>query len=157
IGHQLYPDPQWAALRRIWWQLYPPDQASPATAAVIELLLPTVPALAALVAGHRPAALGGATLADALAHPSRRPADLRRLRAVMLADPAAARVRPALRFAALGQARWDGRLSAQAESREVDSMLRGWARESTLRMAEAAAQQQPRVMAPAPAGHAVTA
>ena len=158
IGHRLYPDPQWAALRRIWWQLYPPDQASRATAAVIERLLPTVPALAAVVAGHRPAALGGASLADALAHPSRRPADLRRLRAVLLADPAAAaRIRPALRFAVLGQARWDGRLSAEAESREVDSMLRGWARESTLRMAEAAARQQPRVMAPAPARRAVTA
>ena len=158
IGHRLYPDPQWAALRRLWWQLYPPSQAPPAVVAVIERLLPTVPALAAAVAGHRPAALGGATLASALAHPSRRPADLRRLRAVTLADPAAAaRIRPALRFAVLGQARWDGHLSAAAESREVDSMLRGWARESTLRMAGAAAQQQPRVMAPAAPRPAVTA
>ena len=112
IGQHLYPDPQWAALRRLWRQLYPPSQAPPQVADVIGRLLPSVPGLAAALAGHRPAGLRGASLADALAHPSRRPADLRRLRAVTSTDrSAAARVRPALRFAVLGQARWDGRLS----------------------------------------------
>src|SRR5262249_57720478 len=62
IGHRLSPDPQWAALRRLWWQLYPPSQAPPAVVAVIERLLPTVPALAAAVAGHPPPAPGGPTL-----------------------------------------------------------------------------------------------
>jgi hypothetical protein len=145
IGQQLYPDPQWAAVRRLWWQLYPP----PAGAA-LRRLLSGLPDLAALLARHRPASLGGMTLARALAHPSRRPGDLRRLGAVTARTPAAlGRLRPALRFALLGQARWDGRLSAAAESREVDAMLRGWARGSTLRMAAAATRQQPWALAPA--------
>lgn len=158
IGQQLYPDPQWAAVGEMWRQLYPPSGASPAVAGVIRRLLPTLPTLAATVAGHRPAALRGATLTVALAHPSRRPAALRRLHAVTVANRSAvARIRPVTRFALLGQARWDGRLSAAAESQEVSSMLTRWARESTLRMAEAAAQQQPGVMAPAARRHAVTA
>jgi hypothetical protein len=138
IGDMLYPSPQWSQLRRLWLRLYPLSGAAPEVAEVISHLVSTIPELAGLLAGHTPAALRGSTLQDALAHSSRHPEPLRRLFDACVARPdLAASVRPALRFAALGQARWDGRLTARQESRMVGRMLTGWAMRSTLRMAAA--------------------
>jgi hypothetical protein len=133
IGARLYPDPQWTVLCDLWQELYPVAEAPAEVAEIIRRLVPTAPALADLIAGHAPRRLGGTTLEQALAHPSRNPDALRRL---FDARPGlAARARPALRLAALGQARWDRRLGAEQESRLVDRMLTGWAARSTLRMA----------------------
>lgn len=143
IGEVLYPDPQWTELRRLWHRLYPVSGAAPEIARVIRRLAPTIPELAGRLAAHTPAKLSGATLAAALAHPSRRPEPLRRLHSVCLERPRlAAEVRPALRFAALGQARWDGRLTAHQEGHLVEAMLTGWANRSTLEMAAACATVQ---------------
>ncbi|HEU5473658.1 MAG TPA: hypothetical protein VFV67_23675 [Actinophytocola sp.] len=143
IGDTLYPSPQWSQLRRLWLRLYPLSGAEPEVAEVIGHLAPTIPALARLLAGHTPAGLRGTTLADALAHPSRHPEPLRRLFGACVTRPdLTADVRPALRFAVLGQARWDGRLTARQESRAVSRMLTGWAMRSTLRMAAAHSNPQ---------------
>lgn len=133
IGEALYPDPQWTELRRLWLQLYPPSGAPPNVAEVIRQLAPTIPELAGQLARHAPAALSGTTLRDALAHESRQPQALRRLFTRPATD-----MRPALRFAVLGQARWDGRLTARQETRMVGRMLSDWATRSTLRMAAGA-------------------
>lgn len=143
IGDRLYPSPQWRDLVGMWQRLYPVSETSSRVAAVIHQLTPTIPELADLLAGHTPASLGGATLADALAHPSRNPEPLRRLFTQVSKQPAFGdRLRPALRFAMLGQARWDSRLSADDESRVVDRMLTDWAAAATLQMATANANQQ---------------
>jgi hypothetical protein len=146
IGDRLYPDPQWTQLRRLWMELYPLPGAIPTVVEVIRQLVPTIPELTGLIATHAPAKLSGSTLWDALAHESRRPEPLRHLFATCAARPdLAAGVRPALRLAAIGQARWDGRLTARQESRVVSRILTGWAKRSTLRMAAAhsIAQLQP--------------
>lgn len=142
IGERLYPDPQWERLRSLWRQLYPPGGAPRPAAEAIDRLVPTIPALASVLAEHRPRLLRGASLAEALAHPSRRPDRLRRLFGTVGRYEA----RPALYFATLGQARWDGRLTPAQESRDVGAALTAWARQSTLRMAEACAREaSPRV------------
>ncbi|WP_209642137.1 hypothetical protein [Kibdelosporangium banguiense] len=133
IGDRLYPDPQWTRLARLWRELYPPAGAAPGVAEVIDRLEPTIPELADLIATHTPEKLNGMTLQDALAHRSRSPDALRRLYSTSARQPA--RLRPMLRFAMLGQARWDRRLAAGQESRVVGRMLTGWAARSTLRMA----------------------
>lgn len=140
IGQQLYPDPQWAAVTRLWQELYPAGDATGAAAGAVRRLLPVVPELAAVLAQHRTPA--GNTLSEVLAHPGRRPEALRR------AFDDDRRVRPVVRFAALGQARWDGRLSAQEESRRVGALLTGWARDSTLQMAADATRRRPVAAAP---------
>ena len=136
MGERLYPDPQWRLVRELWQEFYPLSDAPDAVAGVIARLTPTIPRLADLIAGHAPARLGGVTLEQALAHRSRAPDALRQLFAASTRQPAlAARLRPALRFATLGQARWDRTLAAEQESRLVGRMLTGWAARSTLRMA----------------------
>ncbi|WDZ82899.1 hypothetical protein [Micromonospora cathayae] len=143
LGNHLYPDRQWAAVERVWRQLYPLSGVPDKVREVIDRLLPTLPTLATLLAEFQPSPLDGTSLSAALAHPSRHPRNLRHLRDQATADPAlAARLSPALRFALLAQARWDGTLSAAAEIREVDAMLTTWARESTFRVAHASAHQQ---------------
>jgi hypothetical protein len=136
IGDRLYPDPQWTQISRLWRELYPLSSAAPRVAKVIGLLGPSIPELADILATHTPPRLNGLTLQDALADQSRSPDALRRLFTVSARQPAlAVRVRPVLRFAMLGQARWDRRLAAGQESRVAGRMLTGWAAMSTLRMA----------------------
>ncbi|MDQ1288422.1 MAG: hypothetical protein QG622_1987 [Actinomycetota bacterium] len=142
FGQHLYPDQQWQDIGRIWCHLYPLENAAPNAQQIVRRLLPTLSDLAARIAGHRPPALDGVNLSEALAHPSRRPVELRRLRGEAASGKDLAMISPVLRFALLGQARWDRRVSAADENREVRSMLTTWARESTLRMAEAAGRQR---------------
>ncbi|RSM87880.1 hypothetical protein DMH04_09135 [Kibdelosporangium aridum] len=138
IGDRLYPDPQWTRLTGLWREMYPLSSAPSRVTEVIGRLEPTIPELADILATHAPPRLGGLTLQDALAHQSRNPDALRTLFSTSVRQPAhAARVRPALRFAMLGQARWDRRLAAGQESRATDRMLTGWAAQSTLQMAMA--------------------
>lgn len=155
IGERLYPDPQWERVRGLWRQLYPPADAPADVAEAISRLVPTIPALASVLAEHRPQLLQGATLAAALAHPSRRPDRLRQL----FETAGSSGTRPALYFAALGQARWDGRLTAGQESRDVGTALTAWARQSTLRTAARCTREgPPRVPStPSPARQPATA
>jgi hypothetical protein len=136
VGDRLYPDPQWTRLSRLWREMYPVTGAAPRVAEVISRLEPTIPELADLIATHAPQRLNGLTLQDALAHESRSPDALRRLFATSARQ--SARLRPMLRFAVLGQARWDRRLAAGQESRMAGRMLTGWAARSTLQMAMSA-------------------
>ena len=80
-------------------------------------LEPTIPAFVALLVDHRPPSLRGHSLIEALDIRERQPA---RLVALYRNRPTAPwrmyRTAPSLVFAALGQARADGRLNAEDES-----------------------------------------
>jgi hypothetical protein len=128
LGDALYPHPQWAALGRLWESFYPPVGLAPALARLLDRLLAALPAFVRLVLGHRPPALGGASVGEALGSPDRHPARLAALYRDWLADPRRMRGQPpTLVFAALGQARADGRLAPEAEGRLLQDLLTYWA------------------------------
>lgn len=133
FGALLYPDPQWAALDALWERFYPRRGLDAGKLAVIAGLEAVLPAFVRLLAGHRPAKLGGRRLAEAFDTAARRPDRLRALwvearrRRYELR-----RMAPSLAFAVLGQAKQDRRLGAEEESRLVSDLLRHWAVVSAL-------------------------
>jgi hypothetical protein len=133
MGAALYPDSQWAALAATWEQLYPRRRLNPTTAWLLTALEGTIPAFVSVLINHRPRSLRGNSLQEVLASADRRPAQLRALftawgssRLTMQAAP------PSLVFAAIGQAKADGRLTAQQESGMLSDLLTDWAMRSSL-------------------------
>ncbi len=133
LGEALYPDAQWGSLAAIWDTLYPKAGLSEDRCRLLTIWSAACPALVAVIMNHRPRLLRGRSLREVLADPERQP---QRLRAYFdawggsrLALQAAA---PALVFAVLGQARADGRLTPEQESRIVADLLSDWAMRSTL-------------------------
>lgn len=126
IGEALYPDPQWAALSAAWGRLYPLESQPPAQRELIEELLETMAEYVDLLARFRPPALDGQALAD-LAAPFRRPAALRRLPVAAGAEEQLETLSPTHALAAIGQARFEGRMTAARESALLRSLLTTWA------------------------------
>ena len=98
----------------------------------------------ALLLGHRSAGLGGATLGSEFPTHERTPAQLMRLHRQWGGDvPTMARQAPSLVFAVLGHARISGRLTPEAESRLLSSLLQVWALRSSLTTSERLTQAIP--------------
>lgn len=102
-----------------------------------------MPAFVSLLVHHRPRSLRGNSLKEALATPDRTPARLRAVfdswrgsRLKMQAAP------PSLVFAAIGQAKADGRLSPARESRITADLLTDWAMQSSLDTSAICASQR---------------
>jgi len=134
FGDALYPDPQWGQLGQVWSSLYPAGRLPPGRLRIIQALLATMPAFVRLVLGHRPAALRGRPLGEALRTSDRSPDRLVRLFQQWMADRSAIpRTRPALAFAVVGQARARGLLTPEGEDRLLGRLISYWALESTLR------------------------
>ncbi len=133
IGDALYPHPQWTALSRLWDRLYPPVGLGAERQQLFAVLRRICPVTADLLVAHRPPSLAGRSLRDVLPVQDRSPGRLARL---YEAAPTSAvplhRIRPTLAFAVLGQARADGRLRPEDESRVIDDLLTRWALDSTL-------------------------
>lgn len=133
IGRGLFPHRQWDELERVWESLYPPDSLEPEKRAILSLFEKTMPELVSLIINHRPKKLGGATLAAALETDGRQPAKLTGYFDEWRAAPRLRkRAPPSLFFAVIGQARADGRISPEDESRALRSMLKYWALQSVL-------------------------
>lgn len=149
IGRALYPDPQWDRLSSLWEQLYPLDEARNNDARLFRLLEATLPAFARLVLGFRPENAGGATLAEIFAVHDRAPARLRQLWAAHRSDHTSlAGLPPTVAFAVVGQARYDGAISAQQEVSLLRRLLRYWALRSTVDASElCASARRPRAVA----------
>jgi len=143
IGETLYPHPQWAALARVWRQLYPLESVTDEHRRTLERLIVTLPSVARLLAGHRPPALGGRAVAEVLPVRERRPEQLlaryrRWQRTPVLSMGQAA---PSLAFAVLGQARAAALLTPEAEARILAELLNLWALRSTLDLSALCAQR----------------
>lgn len=137
LGAALHPDPQWARLTALWESLYPVDDRDAQSMRLLASLEATVPAFVDVLVNHRPEALRGETMAEALVARDRSPMQLRRLFRSWHGSPEAARgISPSLAFAVIGQARADGRLSPQTESRWLMDLLTYWALRSTLNLTE---------------------
>jgi hypothetical protein len=133
MGRTLFPHPQWDRLENAWLSYYPPEELDRNKRAFLALLEKTMPGLAAILVHHRPKALGGASLQEALRTGERRPARLSALFQSWRASPSEMyRAAPTLVFAVIGQARFEGLISPERESRFLSRMLNYWAVRDTL-------------------------
>jgi len=137
MGRALFPHPQWDRLEGLWESFYPRTGLDPERLALIEQLENTMPSFVALLVQHRPAALRGHSLREALGVEERTPARLAALFRHWRLHPSACRqAPPSVAFAVLGQARADGRISPEEESRQLRALLTHWALRSTLEISE---------------------
>ncbi len=144
MGAALYPHPQWQRLRALWTAFYPPYGLTPPTRRLFALLQDSMPAFVALLVNHRPAALHGRTLVQALGVTERQPARLTGLYHDWYRSPAGMyRASPSLVFAVIGQARADGRISPEDEAALLAKLLGHWALTSTLQVSSACASAAP--------------
>jgi len=133
IGNALYPHPQWQRVAGLWESYYPVAGLDEERRQVLARLEASMPEFAKLLAGHRPKALRGRSLIEALAVAERSPSRLTALLAAWSQNPARMyRAPPSLSFAVLGQSRADGRLSPEDESELLAKLLTYWAMRSTL-------------------------
>jgi hypothetical protein len=133
IGEELYPHPQWRRLAALWAALYPPQGLAEEYRGLLGQLEATMPALARLLAEHRPARLRGRSLREVMPTAERGPERLLALHHAWNGSlPAMAEMPPSLVFAVLGQARAAGTLAPEVESRVLVELLRSWALRSAL-------------------------
>ena len=128
LGATLFPDPQWERLLNIWKSLYPAKLESSSRQALIASLEGTLPEFVQLLSHHRPPSLRGRSIAEILPVRSRRPVQLRELFVRWRRRPDRMSRAPAsLAVAVLGQARWEGKISPEQESRSLGALLTHWA------------------------------
>src|SRR5262249_38459763 len=109
MGEALYPHPQWRRLADLWQSFYPLDRLAPEHRQLLLRLEESMPGFVAVLINHRPKALRGRSLGEALGVSSRQPAQLAALfRAWNDAPAEMYRTSPSLVFAVLGQASADG-------------------------------------------------
>jgi hypothetical protein len=138
LGQALYPDPQWGRLARLWTSLYPlTEELSPAVRQLVAALERTMPAFIEVLLEHRPPALGGRTLRQALCSAERTPGAMRRCYQAWQGQFRAMRAaRPSLAFGVLGQASADGTITPERESRLIGDLLTYWALQQSLHTRE---------------------
>ncbi|MES2256930.1 MAG: hypothetical protein V4724_00355 [Pseudomonadota bacterium] len=133
LGALLFPHPQWRRIAALWEAFYPLAGLEMRQRRLLLQLQDSLPALARLLARHRPAALRGSTLTQVMAVGARQPRRLAQLfRLWSRAPQRMYDAAPALAFAVIGQARADGRLSPEHESVLLARLLTHWALRSTL-------------------------
>lgn len=127
IGQALYPQARWAQLATTWRDFYPLEGRAAAEGSVLPRLVAGIDALVALLLGHRSARLDGRPLGELLrAAPA--PAQLQAHWAEWRDVPDRMfTATPCTACAVIGQARADGALEPELESRWVARLLTHWA------------------------------
>lgn len=137
VGAALYPHPQWGQMAATWKALYPVTGLPPARQQEFASIEAEIPAFVRVLLGHRSPALRGRSLRESFPLQQRQPARLLELHRAWGGDLGVmARQPPSLVFAVIGQARAAGRVTPEAESALVGSLLRAWALRSTLATSE---------------------
>lgn len=133
IGDGLYPHPQWQRVARLWESYYPTAGLDDERQNLLARLQESLPEFVATLIGHRPKALRGRSLREAMNVEQRTPGRLTELFAAWNRAPEQMyRAPPSLVFAVLGQARADGSMSPEDESELLAKLLTFWAMRSTL-------------------------
>jgi hypothetical protein len=133
MGQAFYPQPGWQRLVELWESYYPRAGAAPQQREVLESLERTIPELVELLVDHRPPALRGRSLREALDTHESRPELLRVLLQRWRREPQQMyRTRPIVVLAAIGQGRVDGQITPEEESAVIGKLLSHWALWSTL-------------------------
>jgi hypothetical protein len=136
IGQALFPQPAWEKLRQLWESFYPPHGLTQYQKHVFGMLERTLPELVEILVSHRPPALGGRSIVEALDIDELQPARLTALLARWRTAPwEMYRARPMVVFAAMGQGRADGAITPEEEGVVLPKMLSHWALTSTLEAA----------------------
>ncbi|HEY6400160.1 MAG TPA: hypothetical protein VI479_02045, partial [Blastocatellia bacterium] len=152
MGAALYPHQQWTALSRLWESFYPLDGLNAEKRQLFTAMVESIPNFVSLLVSHRPPALRGRSLKETLATPERRPAQLAALYRAWRASPTLMRAAPpTVAFAAVGQAKFDGRVTPEEESHILADLLAYWATRSALdASAICATRPRPRALERAP-------
>ncbi len=141
IGNALFPDAQWARLDGIWTSLYPVEQSPPALRPVLDEVYDLAPSFLRVLLGHRPRSLRGRSLYEVLPlgdiQPRRLADDFERWRTQR---SLMRRARPSRAFAVIGQARADGKVTPEGESRILSELLGHWALRSSMDVASECAK-----------------
>jgi hypothetical protein len=133
MGDAMYPHPQWRLLAQTWDAFYPLQQANAATRRVLALLEAGIPEFVTLLLNHRPVALRGKSLREVMPLAERQPQLLARHYQEWTREPERMKsARPTLAFAAVGQARADGKITPEQESETLAGLLTHWAMQSAL-------------------------
>jgi hypothetical protein len=133
MGRALYPHPQWDAWAALWQSFYPTDELDQARRILLANLEGTMPAFVSLLVNHRPKALRGRSLPEVMSVEDRQPSRLAAYYQAWGGFPMLMRnAPPTLAFAVIGQARADGKISAEEESRTLASLLTYWAVRSAM-------------------------
>jgi len=137
LGRAFYPQPAWDRLVRLWESYYPIHELDPGRRAVFAELEQSIPALVDMLVNHRPPALEGASLIEALDLDELMPVRLRALLHYWRRAPQHMyRMRPIVALASIGQGRADGRITPEEESTVIGKLLSYWALQSTLQAAD---------------------
>ncbi len=130
FGKTLYPHEQWERLEKQWNSLYPTNNLPAEKQKIITDLLATLPEFTQMVANHKPKALKGRVLKEIFPYHKRQPKALqetysrwRSSQKLMQKAP------PSLVFGVIGQAKADGKITANEESKVLTEMLTHWALE----------------------------
>jgi hypothetical protein len=135
MGRALFPHPQWDQVVELWEALYPPDDLDGEQRRTLAMLEATIPRFVEALVAHRPASLKGRSLREVMPIAERQPAALSALFRAWRRSPARMfHERPTLVFAVLGQARADGQLSPEDESRAMSALLTHWALHTALQV-----------------------
>jgi hypothetical protein len=133
MGMAMYPHPQWQRLANLWGAYYPLAGLDAQRRQLFGELLAATPGFVSLLVNHRPPALRGRSLKEALGVTQRQPAQLDTLFDAWQQAPAVMyRAPPSLVFAVLGQARANARLTPEEESHLFAKLLTHWALRSAL-------------------------
>lgn len=133
MGMAMFPHPQWQRLAALWGLYYPLDGLDAQRRQLFAELLAAMPGFVGLLVNHRPPALRGRSLKEALGVAQRQPAQLDALFSAWQQAPATMyRAAPSLVFAVLGQARANARLSPEEESHLFAKLLTHWALRTSL-------------------------
>jgi len=142
MGHALYPHAQWDRLARLWESFYPTSDLDGERRGLLAILEATMPGFVALLVNHRPKALRGNSLIEVMSVAERQPVRLAGYYQAWRTSPGRMRAAPpSIVFAAIGQARADGKMSPEEESRILAKLLTHWALRSTLNTSEVCASQ----------------
>jgi len=137
MGKALYPHPQWDHLAAIWTAYYPLEGLPEGRRQLLAALETSIPDFVTLLMNHQPGSLGGKSLREVMATADRQASQLRaRFDAWRSGKLDLRRLAPSLVFATIGQARADGKITPEGESRLVADLLTHWALRSTLDASE---------------------
>ena len=136
MGQALYPQPAWQQMAELWESYYPMQGLPENQYRLLRMLESTVPALVAEIVNHRPVALRGSSLIEALRIGERQPDTLRMLLRHWRTRPREMyEAEPTIVFAVIGQGRVDGKIAPEEESAVLAKLLSYWAFKSTLQAA----------------------
>ena len=141
MGRALYPHPQWDRLAKLWEAFYPTASLDEERRRLLQILEATMPSFVTLLINHRPKLLRGNSLKEVMPLQERRPERLAAYYQAWRSSPAQMRLAPpSLVFAAIGQAKADGKMSPEEESSTLASLLTYWAARSALDTSEICAK-----------------